>query len=59
MCIPKDPVLRFPQFHKIFLQNAPKVKNLLHFFAKWGKNLKMMQNDKNRAKVENAKNLSK
>ena len=36
MCIPKDPVLRFPQFHKIFLQNAPKVKNLLHFLRKMG-----------------------
>ena len=60
MCIPKqDPVLRIPQFHKRFFQNAPKVKNLLHFLRKMGQNLKMRQNDKNVAKVENAKNLSK
>ena len=59
MYIPKqDPVLRIPQFHKRFFQNAPKVKNMLHFLHKLGQNLKMEQNVKDRANVKNVKNCA-
>ena len=54
MCIPKqDPVLRIPQFHNRFFQNAPKVKILQHFLHKMGQNLKMGQNVQNGANVKN------